>query len=365
VARSIGYVERDPSYRAGSQSQTYWLLPPFDSALLIRRPITDAGLRHNVRRWHETRRRKMWQRIRRNETPVDRAICLHLWQNLQRVRIDAAIDFGEDFHPMHQIAVESIRGGQWRFKVDDYGRIHTNLTNMPKMLRPYLSVDGERLANIDISESQPLFVGWALAQAGKGRRAEGKAGKREAGRQQADGRGPSPFMMDNIMMDTRPQLEGGFDRKRLSADLQRYLELCEGRRLYQTVADRLGRTRDEAKKRVMVVFYDKPDRPNEVAAVLDELFPAVMRDIRQLKRGDYRRLAHFAQRVESAFMFGRVIPRLMKLRPDLFLATIHDSVLTTAGDAELVQQVMLDEFAQLGLTPQVKVEMLGQGSSEH
>jgi hypothetical protein len=33
--------------------------------------------------------------------------------------------------------------------------------------------------------------------------------------------------------------------------------------------------------------------------------------------------------------------------------------LTTAGDAEFVRQVMLDEFARLGLKPQVKVELLG------
>ena len=68
------------------------------------------------------------------------------------------------FHPAHQIAVEHIRQGELWFKVDDYGRIHTNLTNLPKMLRQYLAVDGERLANIDISESQPLFMGLAIAE---------------------------------------------------------------------------------------------------------------------------------------------------------------------------------------------------------
>lgn len=81
-----------------------------------------------------------------------------------------------------------------------------------------------------------------------------------------------------------------------------------------------------------------------------------MEAMRRMKQGNYRRLAHFAQRIESAFMFGRVVPRIMDLRPDLFVSTIHDSILTTAGDAHLVRQVMLDEFARLGLSPQVKVE---------
>ena len=151
------------------------------------------------------------------------------------------------------------------------------------------------------------------------------------------------------MMDKHPQLGGEFDRDRLPADLRRYLELCEARGLYQAVADRLGKTRDEAKQGVMVVFFDKPWHRNAVSVVLDELFPTVMEAMRRIKRPDYRRLAHFAQRIESAFMFGRVVPRIMELRPDLFVSTIHDSILTTAGDAEFVRQVMLDEFAATGV----------------
>ena len=69
----------------------------------------------------------------------------------------------------------------------------------------------------------------------------------------------------NTMFDTRTYLWGKLDRKRLPADLSRYLDLCESRGLYQAVADRLGKTRDEAKHGVMVAFYDKPGHPNAVA----------------------------------------------------------------------------------------------------
>jgi hypothetical protein len=158
------------------------------------------------------------------------------------------------------------------------------------------------------------------------------------------------------MFDTRSYLGGGFDRKRLPADLRRYLELCEGRGLYQAVADRLGRTRNEAKHGIMVSFFDKPWHHNATAKALEHLFPTVIKAMRRMKQDDYRRLAHFAQRIESAFMFGRVVPRITDRRPDLFVSTIHDSILTTAGNAEFVRQVMLDEFTQLGLSPQVKVE---------
>jgi hypothetical protein len=158
------------------------------------------------------------------------------------------------------------------------------------------------------------------------------------------------------MMDTHPQLVGKVNRDDLPADLCRYLELCEARGLYQFVGDWLERSRDEAKRGVMVVYFDKPGHHNAVSRVLNELFPTVMATMRRMKEGDYRRLAHFAQRNESAFMFGRVVSRIMTEWPDLFISTIHDSILTTSGDEEFVRGIMLDEFARLGLSPQVKVE---------
>jgi len=350
AAIQAGYVDRHPSYRAGDRSQAYWVLPPYDHARLVRREITHGAMRHNIRKWHEARRRATWQRIHRHETPVNAAVCGHLWRNLQRVQLDAEIDIGEAFHLAHQIAVERIRDGEWWFKVDDYGRIHTNLTNLAKSLRGFLTVDGKRLVNVDISESQPLFMGMVIAKS------NGQTEAAREGASRTEGSHPPSLMMDNTMMDKNPLLEGAFDRARLPNDLRGYIELCEARGLYQAVAHRVGKTRDEAKQGVMVVFFDKPGHRNAVSAVLDELFPTVMGAMRDIKRPDYRRLAHFAQRIESAFMFGRVVPRIMELRPDLFIATIHDSILTTAGDAEFVRKAMRDEFAQLGLSPQVKVE---------
>jgi hypothetical protein len=377
AARAFGYVDRNPSYRAGHRSQSYWILPPLDRARPIRRPITDARLRHNIERWREQCHRETWQQIERGETPVSAAVCRHLWQSLQRVAIDAVIDFRAPLDLSYQLAVERIRQGELRIKVDDYGRIHTNLTNLSKSLRQHLTVGGRRLMNIDISESQPLFIGLALASAEKAEKARrmqrhderttketGKAegmaeGKQQQGMMERKACGanqPRPLMMCNTMMCSDPLVEEMLDRCRLPSDLRRYLELCEGRGLYQAVADRLGRTRDDAKHGVMVAFFDRPSHHNAVSKVLAELFPSVMEAVARVKRGDYRRLAHFAQRIESAFMFGRVIPRIMALRPELFVSTIHDSILTTAGDEKFVQQVMLDEFANLGLFPQVKIE---------
>lgn len=141
-------------------------------------------------------------------------------------------------------------------------------------------------------------------------------------------------------------------------DIRQYVQLCERGELYRFVERRLPVNLDynTLKRRVLSTLYDKDSHRNAVYTVLDEHFPSLMRFVRREKRGDYRRLAHVAQRAESQFMFGRVVPRLMRERPDLFVATIHDSILAPEESAEYVRAVMLAEFAKLGVAPTVRIE---------
>ena len=80
---------------------------------------------------------------------------------------------------------------------------------------------------------------------------------------------------------------------------------------------------------------------------------------RQLKGKDrekpHRLLAKHLQRAESAFMFGQVIPSLMKqeIRP---VIPIHDSVLTTERHAPVVETTIRDEFKRMGFDCAVRVE---------
>lgn len=347
AAEEIGYVERDSSYRVGHYSQSYALRSSYNSARLIRRTLSAPSLRINVCRWRESRQRAEWERIRHNKSLVDAVVCQYLWQNLRQIRIDD--NFYAVGKPAHQIAVEHLREGELWFTVDDYGRIHTNVTNLPKQLRKHLTVGGESLVTVDISESQPLFIASALAREENNRTSR----QREQRGEQAAHR--TPYVGHN-MLDKNPLFGERIGRDCLSADLRCFLESCESRCLYQTIADRLGKTRDESKRAVMVAFFDKPWHQNTVTAAMDELFPSVTEAMRRIKTPDYRKLAHLAQRMESAFMFGRVVPQIRAQRPDLFVATIHDAVLTTADNGEFVRKVMLKEFAELGISPQVKVE---------
>jgi hypothetical protein len=110
------------------------------------------------------------------------------------------------------------------------------------------------------------------------------------------------------------------------------------------------------KQRVLATLFDRDAHRNAVYQVLDQHFPTLMAYARRVKRADFRRLAHLAQQAESRFMYGQVVPRLMRERPGLFVATIHDSVLVPCAAGEYVREVMLSEFRRLGLSPTVRIE---------
>ncbi|MFT3912253.1 MAG: hypothetical protein QM737_22690 [Ferruginibacter sp.] len=68
----------------------------------------------------------------------------------------------QHIYSFYKDAYLGIKHGAWRYTVDENGRRHTNLTNLPKILKPFLYVikDGEkrRLKTIDVRNSQVLLL---------------------------------------------------------------------------------------------------------------------------------------------------------------------------------------------------------------
>jgi hypothetical protein len=87
---------------------------------------------------------------------------------LREVEIDypAALDalLAGGFEPSDETAIQLIRDRQFFFGVCEYGRVHTNLTNLKSSMRAFLSHRGRPLVNLDIRNSQPLFFGVLLRE---------------------------------------------------------------------------------------------------------------------------------------------------------------------------------------------------------
>jgi len=209
-----------------------------------------------------------------------------------------------------------IREKVWRFQVDGFShRIHTNLTQLKTELRAYLRVDGQPLVEIDIKNSQPLFIGLAAKEKG--------------------------------VVD------------------ERYLELCQ-QDLYQYLADKGGWDRKRVKQQLTQQalfasnYHDAQRSP--VKMLFDSEFPRIAEFIRRQKVGKktdqnpkpWNKLAELAQRKEADFVISKVCDRIRQENPKCWVTTIHDSILTVPQFLDLVMAVMRDEFAKLGVEPKLK-----------
>ncbi len=234
---------------------------------------------------------------------------------------------------------------------DKFGRVHTNLTNIPRVVRRFLVVEGSTLCEIDIPNSQPLFFAISIL-----------APNHKVSSKSKDTVEKSDLikLLDQLI-PTPPPLPHTPLRSHFIND--KYIEDVSQARFYEQIAGRTGLTREDVKRPILRYFSCDDElwgRKGEIlrkqypenARVFDaieELYPKIIPHLKSGKQGDYRRLAHNMQRAESYYMFQMVCDRIWRERPDTFLATIHDSILCKPEDMDYVYGVMMDEMNSLGM----------------
>ncbi|WP_164102242.1 hypothetical protein [Candidatus Laterigemmans baculatus] len=342
-----GQVECDGYYTAGNKSFGYKL-----AEHLLQEPSTvvlakKSVLRHKLTKYHEKMKRLQ------SFQPVHQ----HLRGWLERLEIDrdAAVDFldyrrqqEEWGAPSELLAKKSqqrylhahasvtrIADGDFFFVGDKkYGRLHSNVTNLETELRPFLRLEGRQLVNIDIANSQPLFLCVLM-----GRYRGDLVSHCEVGKKSED--------LDLVAsLLTEP-------------DVREYARLCQNGRIYEELADGKVGSRREVKESFFaeVLFGDtRGKRGSRQLREFTRRFPTVRMVIDEVKRRDYRHLAHTLQRVESGFVLHRVCKRLADEHPGVPLFTIHDSIMTLPGFVNIVRDVLIEEFNCLGLSPMLRKE---------
>jgi hypothetical protein len=146
-----------------------------------------------------------------------------------------------------------------------------------------------------------------------------------------------------------------------SDDVREFISLCEQGILYDDLMRRLNilpRRRDAFKRLFYSqVFFGKVKVTGRVRELFAQNFPTVYQAINDLKRKDYRQLAYLLQAHESKLMIDIICRKILDELPGTFIATIHDSILTTPDKADEVREIMLREFRRFGLKPTIRLEI--------
>jgi hypothetical protein len=264
-----------------------------------------------------------------------------------------------------KLAVQKLATGNFYYKIDEnVGRFHSNLTNIKKELRHYITYDGKPLVNIDIKNSQPLLSTILLDPS--------FYALQKKPRYINIYNIPSSFNLltnnkhkhtyiDTIIMLVK--VLQSIDVKKV----KRYTTIAKSGDFYQQLSKVMYPRRifdkAEMKKLTYTVFFsnNRSIQGMHYASKRDfrKIFPDVYKVFSTIKRKNHRALSHILQRIESEIMIQKVCQRISYEQPILPIFTIHDSIVTTDGNQDYVSRVIEEEaFKLTGLKVSLGVERL-------
>lgn len=309
LLENAGIIECDYNYVKNTKSYGFKLTDKYSTVAYKKIPIRTSKIESKL------------EEIKSNNNPNN---DLHnfLFNNLQKVKINyepacQLLDMNDiESFIVNKIRIEKIYDKDWFFKEDEYGRIHTNLTTLSSKFRKFLSVENNNLINIDIRNSQPLFLLLSLREE----------------------------IRDNTI---RCALFG------IEEELNEYAELVQVGNLYEFFSEVYDCDRESAKKQIFKDIFGR-----KISDPFKKVFPRIGILLERIKGKDYRRVAWMMQKKESKLMINQVCGDLLHSNKDMFLATIHDSILTTQENVEATKIAILTRFNALGIMPTLKVEHL-------
>jgi hypothetical protein len=150
------------------------------------------------------------------------------------------------------------------------------------------------------------------------------------------------------------------NRQTLPAKVVAFLDFCERGVLDEDLMRRLGipaRRRKGFKRLIYAqVLFGKIRATGLVRALFAREFPNVFQAINDLETTDYRQLAYLLETHESKSMIEIICRRILDELLGTFVATIHESIMMTADQADEVKTIMVREFQRFGLNPTIRLE---------
>ena len=177
--------------------------------------------------------------------------------------------------------------------------MHSNFTILKTFIRKNcLLIDGEETCEIDLPNSQPLFL--------------------------------SKLIKDS---------ESRWVNKE---ELELFSVLVRNGNYYQYLIDNLKlKNKSEAKELTYKVLFGKNHKTSKWDKHFEKLFPTIHLFIKLYKKehNDYKVLAYTLQRMESKLIFGDIIKTIMIVNPEISVVTVHDSIIIQKRHKDFVTSV--------------------------
>jgi hypothetical protein len=207
-----------------------------------------------------------------------------------------------DIYNRNIYAVDSINDGHIFYHFDSYGRMHTNYTILRSFIRKNcLLIEGEETSEIDIDNSQPLFL---------------------------------TKLMSNSHWVNKDEFI-------------LFKNLTKSGNFYQFLMQKIN-TKDKSKVKELTykVFFGRNNSNSKADKLFKNIFPTIYNFIKLYKKekGDYKSLAYDLQKMESELIFNKIIHKIMLYNPEIRIITIHDSIIVSRKYKDEVNSIFQSEL---------------------
>lgn len=299
-------------YQTGVTSRIYSLHDDIFNSKIKRYKNYDKVL---LRKYKDKFVEMVGSTIDEKESLIDMEVKEKLVSDLFSVNIefDRAIFFLDslkyqdyDIYNRNVYSVECINNKHIFYHFDAYGRMHTNYTILKSFIRKNcLMIDGEETCEIDIQNSQPLFLSKLIQESN------------------------SKWVKED--------------------EYELFRELTTNGYYYQYVMEKTG---EQDKRKVKEMTYKVLFGRNVANSKADKffkiLFPTIHNFIKLYKKehGDYKILAYDLQKAESNLIFNKMIRCMMNLYPEIKIITIHDSIVVQKKYRDIVNNIFQNEISK-------------------
>lgn len=244
---------------------------------------------------------------------IDNSIQARMIKDLFSVEINynLAIDFLKSYDPTTEVyiknlySIDCIFNNQVYYSFDDYGRFHSNFTNLKSEIRKNcLTIDNQQTYELDIKNSQPFFL--------------------------------MVFLSENAhLIEHNEYLL--FKELVISGTLYEYLQSKQSKK-----------SRTDIKEMIYKVFFglNYLDKNNRFFRFC---FPSIWDFIVSYKKKtcSYKSLAYKLQELESDTLYNRIIKKVYASIPDIKLFSVHDSITFPIKYKEAVEKIFNQELNAL------------------
>lgn len=318
-----GVIEMTGNYLAGRNARIYRIRPDVLKGEIKRYVNTDVTL---IKKYRNKVSQVEEGGI--NDSLIDADIKAKLVDDLFYVQVDYAKsifyldhlkDRGGEIYNRNVYSVQCVDQKHIFYHFDDYGRMHTNFTILRSFIRKNcLMIDGEPTHEIDIKNSQPLFL-------------------------------------TKLIKDSESRWID-------SDEFELFQYLTQNGLYYQYVMDCTG-TNDKklVKEWTYRVLFGRNASNSKADKVFASLFPTIHVFIKLYKKevGNYRLLSHNLQKAESNLIFNKIVRSVMDRIPSVRMVTVHDSIIVQQRYRDAVESIFEEVISkELGIYKTQEKELI-------